>query len=786
VASPTTNDSNWSEGASDQRSADVSPRSPPGGVPRVLNLAEASLKVPGSYRRPSRAQTLNYLDLDKMGQGADVDRLCDEIAERRARARRSERRMSPLGGARTELRTGDTLTIEGRAFLTRVQTSDGVATVPAAASGGVTEGTPGPSPEPASKTVARSLTAPLVRGQAPLAADTMLSNFRAFCRRLSGTGDLGKLGAVTAPQWVKLTKPSQDPFVRASVLLAIKGTANQEIAARFFQERGMLVTRARDWSSALALLKKDHRNSSASYSDRASESKRSSGRSSGEDRKENYDGDITEGFVKVNNQELSDTSLRARSRLLLENIAEGATAKEDLVLKQLKSRSATTKGWDVRDLSRRMSSFSLRRASKDFKQVSTSDTESAPPEVSKSKEAGRCFSLVLLDAALMPCALSDAESVDRCLKEVHRILGRVREESDRGNNPPVRNGVGAQNEESANLKQTNAGKTESFSLQAGSSFETKSGTRPAEMPHLVWLLGNETPAIVRRLLRSARLHSIMQKPVFISRLRALLDGLASATSQSSSAPSEPPTEERAVSSPNPARATPENPIPDLRVAIPEKPSFEEIVVSPTSERAPSNGTPTSAASPRSPVYLTPAAQEAMELFRVANYKVLVAEDTPILRQLAKAMLTKMNASVTAVENGQEAVAAVEAANFGEGNEDKDRGGERRPFDFVLMDCQVGYSHTTGRLSDPSLCFNHFLKYSDGGRMNFSFQRFRDSIKKGSVNQNVRIQCAIHGKSPRLFAFPFDSRGVESRVLQTVFGSRVLENRQERFKESLFK
>jgi CheY-like chemotaxis protein len=688
--------------------ADVSPRSPPRGVPRVLNLAEAVLKVPGSYRRPSRTQTLNYLDLDKMGRGADVDRLCDEIAERRARARRSERRMSPLGGARAELRTGDALTVEGRALLARVQTSDGVVTVPAAASGGVTEGTPGPPPS-----VARSLTAPLVRGQT---ADTMLSNFKAFCRRLSGTSDQGKVTAVTSPQWVKLTKPSPDPFVRASVLLAIKGTANQEIAARFLQERGMLVTRARDWSSALALLKKDHRNSSASYSDKASDSKRSSERSSGEDRKENYDGDVSEGFVKANKPEL-DTSPRARSRLLLEHIAEGAAAKEDLVLKQLKSG----KGWDVRDLSRRMSSFSLRRASKDFKQVSTLEAESAPPEVSKSKEAGRCFSLVLLDAALMPCALSDAESVDRCLREVQRILGREAE--------------------SADLKQTNvAGKTEIFSLQAESSFENKPGTtRSTEMPHLVWLLGNETPAIMRRLLRSARLNSIMQKPVFISRLRTLLDGLASATSQSSntpseppteeravssqlsstpseplteeravssqlsSTPSEPPTEERAVSSQNLAKLTPENSLADLCVAIPEKPSFEEIVTSRTSEKAPSNGTTTSTASPRSPVYLTPAAQEAMELFRIANYKVLVAEDTPILRQLAKAMLTKMNASVTAVENGQEAVAAVEAANFSEGEGDKDPGGERRAFDFVLMDCQVGYSRTIGSLSDPSLC-----------------------------------------------------------------------------------
>jgi CheY-like chemotaxis protein len=622
------------EEVSVQPPANPNVRTPPrGDIPQVLNLAEAALRVLGEDKRTTRAHTLNYLDLDS-GQ-ADVRRLYNEIEERRTRARNSVRRVSPLGGTPAEFRIGDT----GDPFQTPMQTSAEAVTVPTAGS---------PTSGPAlGKRLRRFVTVPagqvsLVAETVPSVADTVLSKyFKAFCRQLSrirsrsgSAENPGEASAVAGPQGgVNLTQP-QEPPVRASVLLAIKGAVNQEIAARFLQERGMLVTKAHDWSSALARLE----GVTAPDLGKTSDSDPASGRSSW-----GIDG-VGDGSIRIERQKQSKVSPRAQSCLLHENASRAATALGEAPIRRSMAK------------------------------------------MSRSKEGGRPFSLVLLDVALMPCALSDAESVDRCLREVHRILGGVEEESDWGNSPP---GRGAQNEGTTGVKPGNAAaETESASLLMGSGSGNQPVNRPIPMPHVVWVLGNETPAIVRRLLRSAPSSSIMQKPVFISRLRFLLDNLISATSHTPGTPSEPAVEEGALLAQTPThRPAMEKPRPGLQVSIPEKPSSEEIVASPSSEEAPSDGTPTS---PRSPVHLTPAAQEAMQQFIVAKYKVLVAEDTPLLRQLAKALLTKtMNASVTAVENGQEAVAAIEEANFVEGIGDGEPGGERRAFDFVLMDCQVG-------------------------------------------------------------------------------------------------
>lgn len=604
----------------------------------MLNLRETSSQVPDRYRRSSRTQTLNYLDLER----PEVTKLGDDIIDRRARAHRSERRMSPLGGARAELRAG-ALTLEALAMLRRLRGEEPEPeavplTVPVITARVSVPGAP-ETPRRA-RALTRSVTAP--RGE-------MMASLQAFYRNMSVTrGSLawGPRGPVPLPVEEALKPPT--PAKRARVLLAIKGRMNEQIAARYFRDRGAAVTAAQSWGQALAQLRQG--GGTVSGGSETAESKRSSGRAGG--------GDDREGGAKKGKRGTPPTSPRAQSQLMFDNSGEGAT-----ILPKKRSSSALRRSLD---LFKRTSSVSV--SSSESARTSETETTAAKP----AKDAGdRFFNLVLLDVALMPCALSDAEMVERLLGEVRSLMGEIRAAIERKNGDP-----------------SSPASCESAEGSPGSStrISANEDNGPVKVPHLVWLLGSETPAIVRRLLRDAGFADVMQKPVYVSRLHALWESTSADVS-------EPPWKQDLRSAMQLA-AKPTS-IAQLTISIPEESSRVDTPPSVLtaeslsfprshiSELLPPNTPPKE--SPRTPVMNNP----VMAQFCAANYRVLVAEDTPVLRQLAKAVLLKMCASVTSVENGRQAVAAVLAANFGESAEGVEAAGDvSRPFDLVLMDCQV--------------------------------------------------------------------------------------------------
>jgi len=72
----------------------------------------------------------------------------------------------------------------------------------------------------------------------------------------------------------------------------------------------------------------------------------------------------------------------------------------------------------------------------------------------------------------------------------------------------------------------------------------------------------------------------------------------------------------------------------------------------------------------------PEAENSLIMPNLPQLHVLLAEDNPVNRKVATAMLQKAGHSVTAVENGQLALQAIESA------------GEKQPFDVVLMDVEM--------------------------------------------------------------------------------------------------
>lgn len=83
-----------------------------------------------------------------------------------------------------------------------------------------------------------------------------------------------------------------------------------------------------------------------------------------------------------------------------------------------------------------------------------------------------------------------------------------------------------------------------------------------------------------------------------------------------------------------------------------------------------------------------------------NLEILVAEDTPLLRKLAAAMLRRLGAVTYEASNGQEVLEAVmNRMQCGQS-----------PFNCILMDCQVGFSFSSSwTTSNLDLCGSLLVK-----------------------------------------------------------------------------
>ncbi|GAQ86704.1 Signal transduction histidine kinase [Klebsormidium nitens] len=305
------------------------------------------------------------------------------------------------------------------------------------------------------------------------------------------------------------------------------------------------------------------------------------------------------------------------------------------------------------------------------------------------------FDLVFLDVGLLTVEATDPDAFGQRLRAVRESLDGSSNNQRSKMTAVLQSEQGGKAATSPGLRWPGSGTAGSGSTGSGTTRSGRTGQFAG--PHVVWLVGNEVPAAARRLLHEEGFGRVLQKPVFVSRLRALLTELSAARQEESG---DPPRSQSSARKPN-----------GIAIENGERASLPHIPECPECEKAAEDQSvtpPSLVALPPgalAPVANSPGTQEAInEQFKRAGYRALVAEDSPVLRQLAQRVLEKMGARVVTVENGRQAVEAVLAANLGgmpaesgEGRTEEGRSvedgtaqgrAEAEPFDFVLMDCQM--------------------------------------------------------------------------------------------------
>ena len=219
---------------------------------------------------------------------------------------------------------------------------------------------------------------------------------------------------------------------------------------------------------------------------------------------------------------------------------------------------------------------------------------------------------------------------------------------------------------------------------------------------VIWVTASNTPEPVKAALRSVKNSIAVRRPLHATRLKELLHQIASEMGDCLPIMD---AERPRISSSNalayakqqewddPYRcdtevALPGIPKPDVARSLPATPSDKPPKnISPASLLIPSTRSQDVSSPPR-PINIRrrtrmQAAQKGEFPMRAVSkpfekLEILVAEDTPLLRKLAVAMLNKLGATTHEAGNGQEVLDAV-----------LDRINTKKPpFNCILMDCQV--------------------------------------------------------------------------------------------------
>ncbi|GAQ92149.1 Signal transduction histidine kinase [Klebsormidium nitens] len=187
---------------------------------------------------------------------------------------------------------------------------------------------------------------------------------------------------------------------------------------------------------------------------------------------------------------------------------------------------------------------------------------------------------------------------------------------------------------------------------------------------VVWIVSGSTPADVRKALRRHGFGHEVSKPLYPSKMEHLLLSLAKSPRASGETPEDP----HVVLEVDGSDASSSDVVPEIDGS---DASSSDVLLPGSTMPLPGLSKSGSVSGSRGHSKKAAPGGVALKL-PLSGLSVLVAEDNPVLRQLAVRSLESLGADVETACNGQEAVDALHVAEAS----------ANRPFDLVLMDCQM--------------------------------------------------------------------------------------------------